>query len=94
MVATTTGTTPITLPSNFNELLITTRAMSDWVCTSLHVAEIMLSESDNRYISGGSFNGNDVFVRIVANKTQVFLEVCINNSSTITDNSSITVYYR
>lgn len=91
-----TGSSTITLPASFNELLcIITMNANASVVIPINIPKIALSSTDKGF-NGGYYEGASVnaHARVTANAGTINLVIAKLNGSDVLNNSSIEVYYR
>lgn len=96
LLGSTTGTSPMNLPQNFNELLCIVSINSNAsVNVSINIPKQILGSTDLA-LNGGYYQGSSVnaHTRVTANTGTVSLTMARLNNSDVVNNSIITVYYR
>ena len=100
MIGSATGTTPITLPSNFSEILVIVKTDDEFY--NFNIPKLYLDETDKTFCHGQGLNpGGSYYL------TQIKILISINNvalndartsaNTSVTNNTSTavtTVYYR
>lgn len=89
-----TGTTAIPLPSNFNELLVIAKLSSYNVHFTYNLPKSFLESSGKGFRAGYYGTGSNGFCEIIASLSSINLANAQSAGSTVTQNSTITVYYR
>lgn len=91
-----TGSTEILLPGSFNELLVIVDVNNqDMMELTLNIPEAYLTTTDKSFRSGYYSASNSFAVGIVkVNKSALSLNYANITGAVVTNNSTITVYYR
>lgn len=89
-----TGNTAINLPSSFNELLVITKLTSYNLHFSFNIPKLFLESNGKGFRSGYYGTGTNGFCEIVASLSSVNLANAQSSGSTVTQDSTTTVYYR
>ena len=100
MIGSATGTTPITLPSNFSEILVVVRMKDEFY--NFNIPKLYLDETDKTFCHGKGLNPGGVYyltqVRILISTNKVALsDARSSQNASLKDNTStaiITAYYR
>ena len=104
MIGSATGTTPITLPSNFSEILVIAKTgpSAEPYFYNFNIPKLYLDETDKTFCHGQGLNPGSKYyltqIKILINTNKIALKDArtsentsiINNTST----SIITAYYR
>ena len=91
-----TGTSAMTLPSNFSELKITCKANngSYWRAYSFYVIKSELSTNSEKWTEGFGYNPNHYLCELSLSSNSVALSTFLEASVELASNATITVYYR
>ena len=94
-VGDTTGTTSLTLPQDFNEILVVVKvANNDNVCITMVIPENTLYNTAHGF-NGGYYAGNiNAHVRVLGSLTSISLSIATLNNSNVLSTSTMEVYYR
>ena len=100
MIGCATGTTPITLPSNFSEILVIVKTDDEFY--NFNIPKLYLDETDKTFCHGKGLHIGEVTylsqIRILISTNNVALrDARSSRNNSLTDNTStaiITAYYR
>lgn len=100
MIGSATGTTPITLPSNFSEILAIVKMNDEFY--NFNIPKLYLDETDKPFCHGKGLNPGGAYyltqIRILISTNNVALkDARTSRNDSLTDNTSksiITAYYR
>ena len=100
MLGSAKGTTPITLPSNFSEILVVVK-MNDYFY-NFNIPKLYLDETDKSFCHGQGLNSGSKYylsqIRISINRNKVALKDSKSSeNASVTNNTSTavtTAYYR
>ena len=100
LIGSATGTTPITLPSNFSEILVIVKTNDEFY--NFNIPKLYLDETDKSFCHGKGLNPGGAYylsqIRILISTNNVALrDAKSSQNASLKDNTStaiITAYYR
>ena len=100
MIGSATGTTPITLPSNFSEILVIVKTNDEFY--NFNIPKLYLDETDKTFCHGQGLNPGGAYyltkIRILISTNKVALnDAKTSKNNSVTNNISTaitTAYYR